>query len=117
MTKNHHSDTIRALHECHDACLEAFSLHCMKAGGNHMAREHIRRMISCSELCQLTANFLLRHFPMMQDLCDLCAEICKQCAASCKGMHEPYMQHCVRACEEAARACINESYHLKSAAA
>jgi hypothetical protein len=117
MTKNNDIDTIIALRECHDICLETFALHCMKVGGHHMAREHIRRMESCIELCNLTANFLLRHSPLTQELCDLTADICKQCAASCDGMDDPKMNECVCACECAALACLDESHHLRAMAA
>jgi hypothetical protein len=117
MAKENHIDTICVLRECHDICLEAFSLHCMKMGGQHMASEHIRRMESCIELCNLTANFLLRHFPLTQELCDLTADICKQCAASCNGIDDTRMNVCARACEDAARACFNESHHIRAMAA
>ena len=117
MSTEDRSDTIHALHECYGICLETFSVHCVKMGGDHMAREHIRRMLSCIDLCALTADSLLRRFPLTQEICDLCAEICKQCAASCEGFDNPRMRRCARACEEAARVCLNESYHLKSIAA
>lgn len=117
MTSASHLDSVNLLRECRDICLETFSLHCMKAGGQQLAREHIRRMESCVELCQLTANFLLRHSPHTQDLCDLTAESCKQYAASCNAMDDAHMQRCARACEAAARVCLEESHHLRAVAA
>ncbi len=117
MTKENRIDTISALRECHDICLETFMLHDMKAGGNHMAREHIHRMQSCIELCGLTADFLLCHAPAVHELCDLTTDICRQCAASCSGMKDIRMNACVHACEKAAHACLDESHHLRVVAA
>lgn len=108
---------IHALHDCYSSCLETFALHCTKHGGKHMAREHIRRMLSCIDMCALTADFLLRRSPLVQELCDLCAEVCKQCATSCDAMDDPYMRQCARLCEEAAHACLDGSRHLKAMAA
>lgn len=117
MVKQHRPDTVFALHECYSICMETFSTHCAKQGGHHMAYEHMRRMLSCIDICALTADFLLRHSPLSQELCDLCAEICKECATSCNGMKDARMNACARACEQAARACLDESRHIKAIAA
>jgi hypothetical protein len=117
MTNRNRQDIIHVLHDCYSICLETFSIHCTKQGGHHMAYEHIRRMLSCIDVCALTADFLLRRFPLTQEVCDLCADVCKQCATSCDGIDDKNMDACVRVCEAAARACMDESYHLKSVAA
>jgi hypothetical protein len=113
MTQETRSATVLALHDCYRVCLASFAVHCTKAGGNHMAREHIRRMLSCIDLCALTADFLLRHSPQTQDLCLLCADICKQCATSCEALENAEMQQCAEICTQAAHACLAEHHHLK----
>lgn len=117
MTHQTRSDPVAALHECYRTCMTGFAVHCTRVGGHHMAREHLRRMLSCIDLCALTADFLLRHSPHTQELCLLCAEVCQQCATSCQALDNPDMHHCARSCEVAAQACLAESHHLRAVAA
>lgn len=117
MTNVRPIEFVHALQECRDVCLETLSMHCMKMGGDHMAHEHLRRMESTIELCGLTADFILRHAPLTQELTDLCADVCKQCATSCGGFGDPHMSCCMHACELAAQACLAESYRLRTATA
>ena len=41
-------------------CVETFT-HCLEKGGKHAAPEHIRLLLDCSEICQTSANFMLRN--------------------------------------------------------
>lgn len=116
MLQQNYTDTVLALRHCHDTCLEAFT-YCARIGGKHMAREHVILMESCIELCQTTANFLLRYAPLTEELCSLCASICKQCATSCNALNDMQMNRCAIACQKAAHACRNESQHMKAVAA
>jgi len=45
---------------CHQVCIETIN-HCLQKGGKHAAAEHIRTLADCAEICQTSANFMLRN--------------------------------------------------------
>ena len=53
-------DAIKACLDCHSMCLETAMNFCLVRGGRHVEQQHFRLMINCAELCQTSANFMLR---------------------------------------------------------
>jgi hypothetical protein len=49
--------------DCHRICTETVT-HCLMMGGEHAAAEHIGLMLDCAQICQTSADFMLRmsHF-------------------------------------------------------
>jgi hypothetical protein len=90
---------------CHSICLETVA-HCLQLVGQHAAVAHIRLLLDCAEICQTSANFMLRGSDFHARTCGVCAEICEQCAQSCAQMsQDPQMQACADACRRCAESC------------
>ncbi|NMO16656.1 four-helix bundle copper-binding protein [Pyxidicoccus fallax] len=92
---------IQACLECHRVCLETVT-YCLRKGGKHAEASHIRLLMDCAEICQTSANFLLRGSELHTRTCFACAEVCQRCADSCAAMGEDSM---MKACEDMCRRC------------
>lgn len=91
--------------ECHRVCLETV-LWCLQEGGDHAVASHIKLLLDCAEICQTSANFMVRGSDFHTRTCRVCAEICERCAESCEQMGEgELMRQCVEACRRCARSC------------
>jgi hypothetical protein len=88
---------------CHAECLETAMHECLEMGGRHVEPAHFRLMMSCAQLCQTTADFMLSHSPYHVDLCALCAEVCDACAQSCQAVGG--LQDCAEVCRSCAESC------------
>jgi hypothetical protein len=94
---------IDACTTCHQACLQTALTHCLNMGGRHVAPAHFRLMMDCAQLCELSAKLQLGGSPYSTRLCALCAEVCRDCALSCRALDG--MEECARACEACERSC------------
>ena len=91
--------------ECHGMCLQTIP-YCLTQGGAHADPAHIRLMLDCVEICQTSANFMLRHSPLHGRTCGICAEICEACAQNCDRLGEDgQMKLCADACRRCAQEC------------
>jgi hypothetical protein len=91
--------------ECHGVCLQTV-MHCLEMGGEHAQPQHIRLMLDCAEICETSANFMLRNSPLHGRTCGLCAEICVQCAEDCERFKDDeMMQQCAQVCRRCAESC------------
>ncbi|MGL5804450.1 MAG: four-helix bundle copper-binding protein [Xenococcaceae cyanobacterium] len=92
--------------ECHSVCLSTLYAYCLEAGGHHAKAEHVRLMSDCAEMCQTSANFMLRGSELHVRTCGVCAEICDRCATDC-GLFEDdeQMQNCAEVCRRCAESC------------
>jgi len=105
----HASDKMRGCIDncqtCHSICLET-AVHCLGMGGEHAAADHIRLLWDCAEICQTSANFMLRGSDLHAHTCGACAEVCERCAESCARMaDDKQMQACAEACRRCAESC------------
>ena len=90
---------------CHCACLDAV-MHCLMEGGDHAAPAHIRLLLDCAEICQTTANFMVRGSDMHMAMNQACADICERCAEACaRFTDDEFMQQCAQICRKCAQAC------------
>ena len=88
---------------CHRVCLETVT-YCLQQGGKHAEATHIQTLLDCAEICQTSANFMLRSSELHGRTCAACAEVCERCAESCEQMGEDEQ---MRACAEACRRCAD----------
>lgn len=95
---------IDACGTCHDICVET-SRHCLEMGGRHAAAAHMTLLLDCAEICQTSADFMLRGSAFQSRLCAECAEICDRCAEECEALGGEELKRCAQACRECARAC------------
>lgn len=94
---------LRDCTECHEVCLNTASVHCLEMGGKHVEPRHFRTMLDCAQICQTSADFLLRGSDLHMHTCRACAEICEACALSCEEVEG--MPECVDACRRCAESC------------
>lgn len=99
-------DCIQNCTECHSICMATVA-HCLERGGEHASRSHITTLLDCAELCQTSANFMLRGSPLHTRTCGVCATACERCAADCErmGADDPQMLACAEACRRCADSC------------
>jgi len=97
-------DCIEACESCHGVCLETIE-HCLHMGGEHAKPAHIRLLLDCAEICQTSANFMLRNSDLHGLTCSACAEICERCAADCERFGDAVMQQCADTCRTCAQSC------------
>jgi hypothetical protein len=91
---------------CHNICLATVS-HCLELGGKHADPAHIGLLLDCAEICQTSANFMLRGSDHHQLTCRICADICRACAESCErlGSRDEPMLHCAEECRRCQESC------------
>lgn len=91
--------------ECHRTCLDT-ATHCLSVGGQHADIGHIRLLADCAEICQTSANFMLRGSDLHGLTCGICAEICGKCASVCEQFpHDTEMARCARTCRTCEESC------------
>jgi hypothetical protein len=96
---------IRECIECYSICLQT-TIHCLEMGGPHAEPAHIRLMTDCAEICQTSANFMLRDSELHVRTCAVCAEICERCADDCERFgNEARMRACADTCRRCAESC------------
>jgi hypothetical protein len=102
---------IRICVECHEACLEALSI-CVNAG--HAAPAHVRILLDCAEICQTSANFLMRNSDLHRQVCTACASTCAACASSCVQFpDDEAMKRCAEICLRCAEECSKLAGHSR----
>ena len=96
---------IHECQRCHAVCLSTID-HCLKMGGRHGHPNHIRLMLDCIQICQTTADFMLRGSALHMHICAACAKICAHCAAECSDLDDDeLMRRCVDVCRSCAESC------------
>ena len=86
---------------CHRACLDA-ALHAMQERHDSA---HVRLLLDCAEICQISANFMLRRSPLHSQTCGVCSQICRRCAEACAQMSDEVMRRCAEICSRCAESC------------
>lgn len=105
MTDHDMKACIDECEKCHRTCVAAVR-YCLEKGGRHAAPEHIRLLIDCAEICQTSANFMLRGSAVHKTICGACAEVCDRCAESCEAIgDDAQMQDCAEVCRACADSC------------
>ena len=103
------SDRMKACIEecqtCHSVCLQTIT-HCLHMGGKHADPNHIGLLQDCAQICQTSADFMLRNSQLKGLTCGVCAEVCRRCAESCEHIGDDVMmQQCAQACRSCAQSC------------
>src|SRR3954462_10847490 len=92
--------------ECHSICVRTLS-HCLQMSGKHAEHKHIRLLQDCIQICQTSADFMLRNSPLHPYTCAVCAEVCERCADDCERIDasDQMMQRCAEVCRTCAQSC------------
>ena len=99
------------LQECVQSCLKSHSM-CLETAwyvtqrGPAIPAAHMALLLDCAEMCQTTANSLLRRSPQHAVVCDACARLCDACAQDCERVAaDEQMRQCAATCRECAKSC------------
>lgn len=96
---------IEQCQSCHDVCLQTVQ-HCLEKGGRHAEAAHIRLLLDCVEICQTSANFMIRGSDLHTETCRACSEVCERCAADCERLgDDAKMRECAEICRRCAESC------------
>ena len=99
------SDCVAECEKANRACLETLR-HCLEKGGPHVAPAHVQLLLDCAEICQMTANFMLRGSAVHGVACGACAEVCERCVESCETFSgDSKMAACAETCRTCAKSC------------
>ena len=90
---------------CHHVCLLT-SAYCLSQDDAHVSGEHLTLLADCTDVCQTTANLMLRGSELHGVTCAACAAICSACEQSCASFPDDRaMRECADACRRCADAC------------
>jgi len=105
-------DCIRMCSDCHRACMETL-VYCMQQGGRHAEPNHLRLLMDCAQICQTSADFMLRGSDLHYATCAACAEVCQRCADDCErmGRGDNRMAACAEECRRCAESCRHMAAH------
>ena len=90
--------------ECQRTCMETASF-CLQLGSEIASGPVIRLLLDCAEICQTSANFMLRNSDLHSITCGACAEICTRCATECERIDNAQMRACAEVCRRCAESC------------
>ena len=99
-------DCIENCVACHRVCLETIQ-YCLRMGGKHAEEKHIRLLTDCAQICQISADFMIRGSELHHETCAACAEVCGRCADDCAalGADDEQMQECAERCVRCEESC------------
>ncbi|MTJ49635.1 four-helix bundle copper-binding protein [Dolichospermum sp. UHCC 0259] len=100
--------------DCHSICLNTVTTYCVDQGSMHTESDHIRIMLDCAEICQISANFMLRNSNFHVRSCAICAEICDRCADNCNRFGDDFQ---MKACADMCRCCAESCRQMALAMA
>ncbi len=108
---NHHinqpmHEAIETCQSCHAVCLETIA-QCLEMGGTHAAPGHIRTLQDCVQICNASADYMLRNSDFHPHICGVCVDICERCAVNCESLSngDDFMAKCAEACRKCAESC------------
>jgi hypothetical protein len=101
-----------AMQECIEECLNCHAVctmtaqHCLVKGGEHADVNVVGVLLDCAELCQVSANFMLRGSPFHAVTCAAAAELCRACEEVCRTVaDDEQMEHCADVCAACGDSC------------
>lgn len=90
---------------CHAACTMT-AQYALGEGGETADPGLVGVLLDCADICQTSANFMLRGSPYHGTTCAACAEICRACEEACRAFPEDeQLAHCAEICGSCAQSC------------
>jgi len=109
---DHDHDHHDSMHDCIEKCLNCHAActmtvqYVLTEGGGQTDPEHVGLLLDCAEMCQTSANFMLRGSPFHAGTCAVCAEICRASESACRIFpDDEQLAECADACAQCAEAC------------
>lgn len=89
----------------HVMCLETAN-HVANSAGSSASAQLIALLNDCAEICQSTANSMVRASALHPILCRACSEACERCARDCERQSgDPQLANCAATCRRCASSC------------
>ena len=90
---------------CNDCAIKCEA--CVTDSAVNGIKECLRWCRDCADLCTLCARFEARGSAFSKKLHDLCAEVCRACAAEClkHAAHHETCKSCAKSCAACAELC------------
>jgi len=89
----------------HRMCLET-AAYATQQGGALASAALVAMLTDCAELCQATANSMLRKSSLHTILCRACADACERCSQECvRHGDDRQMERCSTTCKTCAASC------------
>jgi hypothetical protein len=112
-TDNDHDEQAHDdMQECIEECLNCHAVctmtlqHCIASGGDRTEVNLIGILLDCAELCQTSANYMLRGSPYHVITCAASAELCRACEEACRAVSDDeQLAHCADVCAACAEVC------------
>ncbi|HEV8604353.1 MAG TPA: four-helix bundle copper-binding protein [Tepidisphaeraceae bacterium] len=105
MTSDDMQQCIQNCRDCQRICMLTLT-HCFARGGEMAEATHLRLLMDCAEMCQTSANFMLRVSDLHPYTCAVCAQVCEHCKQSCERFGQSdQLQLCADACQRCADSC------------
>jgi len=108
-------DMQQAIQNCRDCqriCMVTIT-HAFAQGGELFEASLTRLLMDCAEMCQTSANFMLRASDLHPYTCAVCAQVCEQCKAACERFGDSeQMRLCADACQRCADSCHYMAEHV-----
>lgn len=91
--------------DCYRVCRETVT-YCLTQGGRHAEASHIALLNDCADICETSAEFMMRRSDLHARACQLCAEACARCAQDCERFgDDAQMRRCTEICRRCAESC------------
>lgn len=103
MAHQKYAECIKACYECAAAC-DHCATACLSEPDPANMADCIRTDLDCAQMCRFAAAVMARGSDFAEEVCRLCAKMCKKCGDEC-AQHDH--DHC-KACAEACLACAEE---------
>lgn len=78
---------------------------CLNEHNIEMLKDCIRLDNDCSDVCETTANYLIRESGFCNDLVKICEQICRQCSDECLKHEHEHCKECAKICKECEEMC------------
>src|SRR5687767_4955653 len=105
LTTHDMQQCIQNCRDCHRICVLSMN-HAFAQGGEMCEAALIRVLIDCAEICQTSANFMLRSSELHHFTCAVCAQVCEQAKSACERFpDDAQMRLCADACQRCADSC------------
>ncbi|MBX7146834.1 MAG: four-helix bundle copper-binding protein [Alphaproteobacteria bacterium] len=101
----HIKECISLCWDCRTECEETLYNHCLVVGGKHAESRHVKLMTDCIQICQTTADFMVRNSESYLSVVNVCADVCEACAEACEQIGGEKMNHCANLCRLCAQSC------------
>lgn len=100
------NDCIELCLDCHKVCTELAG-HTVGGSNEGADTKHSVTLLDCAQICLTHADFMARRSSRHAELAKVCADICRDCAASCEphADNDEKMKHCVEVCRKCEESC------------